>query len=460
MREFSDKEITLIERFRNEYDVPGVAIALVKDRTVLAEGGFGHANLDCGEMPTAHTAWPIASVTKSFTAVAAMQCVEDGLLDLDTPVRNYLPSLLAANEETTAQLTMRRLLTHTSGLGRTGHQDRTREQAVNPYPTREALVAALPSAVPQAPVGQCFSYSNESYTIAGHVIETVRDESLESCFESRIIAPLGMQRTVTRFGEWRAAADRAVLYAGANIGVYGSGTQHGDYQIVELVRDYQTFLSTGGIASTAHDLALYQIASMDYRASALGLSGAALRHMQSAQHLYGDSGFGYALGYWVMPVGDGYAIGHSGGLPGVSTYSLMLPDEGIGVVVLTNRSDIKAMILAERLAGEMRGKLWRANTQVPLPVQSTWAAPHADDLAPYLGRYRFRRGPAAVKMGQTGVTIETPSRYDGPVVTLHTRRVARDRFICLNDGHVVDFRRDANGDIVAFLHSGYRYTRT
>ena len=181
--------------------------------------------------------------------------------------------------------------------------------------------------------------------------------------------------------------------------------------------------------------------------------------MQSAQHLYGDSGFGYALGYWVLPLGNSYAIGHSGGLPGVSTYSLMLPDEGVGVVVLTNRSDIKAMILAERLAGELRGELWRTDTKTPLPVQSAWAEPSSEDLEPYLGNYRFRRGPAAVKMGQTGVIIETPSRYDGPVVTLHTRRIARDRFVCLNDGHVVDFTRDTQGNIVAFLHSGYRYTR-
>ena len=459
MRNFTDTEVALIERFREEYDVPGIAVALVQDRAIVAEGGFGHANLDSGNAPTAHTAWPIASVTKSFTAVAAMQCVEDGLLDLDLPVRNYLPSLLVADEAATAQLTIRRLLTHTSGLGRTGHQDRTREEAVNPYPTREALVAALPSAVPQAPIGQCFSYSNESYTIAGHVIETVRGQSLEDCFDSLIFTPLGMQHTVTRFCDWRSATDRAVLYAGANIGPYGSGNQHGNYQVVELVTDYQTFLSTGGIASTAHDLALYQIASMDYERSPLGLSAAALRHMQSAQHLFGDSGFGYGLGYWVMPIGDSYAIGHSGGLPGVSTYSLMLPNEGVGVVVLTNRSDIKAMVLAERLAGAMRGELWRTDTQAPMPVQSAWAAPNAQDLEPFLGSYRFRRGPAAVKPGETGVIIETPSRYDGPVVTLHTRRIARDRFACLNDGHVIDFTRNAAGEVEAFLHSGYKYTR-
>ena len=70
-----------------------------------------------------------------------------------------------------------------------------------------------------------------------------------------------------------------------------------------------------------------------------------------------------------MPIGDSYAIRHSGGLPGVSTYSLMLRNEDVGVVVLTNRSDIKAMVLAERLAGAMRGELRRTDTQTPMPVQ-------------------------------------------------------------------------------------------
>ena len=178
-----------------------------------------------------------------------------------------------------------------------------------------------------------------------------------------------MARTVPQFASWREDADRAVLYAGENIGPYGSGEQHRGYQVVELVGDYQTFLSTGGIASTAHDLALYQLASMNYHHSTLNLSGNALRHMQSMQHGFGDSGWGYGLGYWVMPTEHGFAVGHSGGLPGVSTYSLMVPEELTGAVVLTNRSDIKAMGLAEALLNDLRGALWRTQLQDPLPIE-------------------------------------------------------------------------------------------
>ena len=456
---FSETQVAIIEDFMTSHDVPGCAIALVADGRITAADGFGQANLETEAAPTADTLWPIASVTKSFTAVAAMQCVEDGLLDLDLPVTDYLPNLVVTDSETTARLTMRRLLTHTSGIGRTGHQDRTREEATNPYPTREALLAALGSVVPQAPVGECFSYSNESYAIAGHVIETVKGKSLERCFAEDIFEPLGMSRTVPRFSNWREDSDRATLYAGANIGPYGSGQSHRGYEVVDLVSDYQTFLSTGGIASTARDLARYQLASMDYHSSALGLSGNALRHMQSQQHGFGDSGWGYGLGYRVMPTERGPVVGHSGGLPGVSTYSLMLPSEQLAAVVLTNRSDIKAMGLAERLLNDVRGPIWRDEVSEPLPIRSKWDTPDPSELDQYVGAYRFRRGPAEVLHGERGIIVHTPSRYDGPVVQLDTVRVARDRFVSVHDAQVVEFRRDAAGFINGFLYSGYRYDR-
>lgn len=459
MDDFTAQQRQLVQTFMAEQDIPGAAVALVRGGEILAEAGFGLADKSAGRAPTPGTLWPIASLTKSFTAVAAMQLVEEGLLDLDAPITDYLPRLCVADPDTTRRLSMRRLLTHSGGLGRTGHQDRTREESINPYPTREALVAALNTAVPQAPVGRCFSYSNESFVIAGRAIEVVRGKPLENCFLDEILAPVGMTRSRVRFQQWRSEEDRAVLYAGDDIGPYGSGAYHGEHQVVELVTDYQTFLSTGGIVSTAHDLALYQMATMNYSASLLGLSASSLDHMHSAHHLYGDCGWGYGLGYWVMRGGNERVIGHSGGLPGVSTYSLMIPAQRTGVVVLTNRSDIKAMALAELLMGDLLGPLWRSGPDQPLPIRSAWSAPRAAELQPYVGDFRFRRGAAQVSAGDAGILLRTPSRYDGPAQEIATCRVARDRFVSLSDGHVIDFLRDGSGEISGFLNGGYRYER-
>ena len=435
--------------------MPGVAVALIQNGAITAEGGFGFADLSSQRRAGANTPWPIASVTKSFTAVLAMQLAEQGSLDLDAPVTDYLADLCVADARRTQRLSVRRLLSHAGGLGRTGHQDRTREEQPNPFPTREALLAALHEVKPQAPVGQCFSYSNESYAIVGKIIETLSGKPLERCYQEHIFEPLQMRGSAVSFATWRSDPNRAYLYAGAEIGPYGSGQRHGDYEVVELVEDYQTFLSTGGIVSTAHDLALYQLASMNYVDSPLGLSAPSLEHMQSVQHRFGDSNCGYGLGYWVLWHNGLKVFGHSGGLPGVSTYSMLIPSEQTGAVVLTNRSDIKAMVLAELLLNDLRGELWRASPAEPFPVATKVPLPSGADLAEYTGDYVFRRGPARVEAGPQGVIVQTPSRYDGPVRSFSTRRVARDRFVMLSDAHIVDFVRDEQGAIRGFLNSGY-----
>ena len=112
-----------------------------------------------------------------------------------------------------------------------------------------------------------------------------------------------------------------------------------------------------------------------------------------------------------------------------------------------------------QLVGDLRGPLWRSRPDAPLSLRSRWADPDPAGLAPYLGRYRFRRGEAWVRAGERGVVVTTPSRYDGPMVEIPTCRVQRDRFVTLTDGHVIDFVRRRAGPPSGFLHSGYHYAR-
>ena len=132
-----------------------------------------------------------------------------------------------------------------------------------------------------------------------------------------------MSDTSIDFMDWKNGADRTYAYSRDDAGAFDSGERHGDYIVVRLNDDYQTFLSTGGIVSSVHDLALYQIASMAYEDSPLGLTAGSLDHMQSVQFPFGDTGWGYGLGYWVFWSGSTKVVGHSGGLPGISTYSMM-----------------------------------------------------------------------------------------------------------------------------------------
>lgn len=448
-----------VATFMAAHDIPGLAVSLVHDGVPGACEGFGLADVAAERPFGPDTLFPVASLTKSFTCVLAMQLRDQGRADLDRPVAEYLPRLQVSDDAFVGGLTLRRLLSHQGGLGRTGHQDRTREEVPNPFPDRASLVFSLGDAVPQSAPGTAFSYSNEGYAIAGHVLETLAGEPLEDCFSRRIYAPAGMQRSQVHFARWREEPDRALPYGGEGLGPFDSGERHGAYAVVRLVDDYQTFLATGGVVSTARDLAGYQAATMNYTNSPLGISAGGLDHMHSVQAPYGDTGWGYGLGYWVMWSEGRKVIGHSGGLPGVSTYSMMMPGEGAGVVVLCNRSDVKAMVLAERLLGTVVGTLWRDDPASPLPLSTSFSLDDAA-LAEFAGDYAFRKGPARVeRVGGGLLELTTPSRYDGPHQSVVLLPVSPDQFMDRKLGQCVPFYRDAAGNVSGFGFSGYGYKR-
>lgn len=456
----SERIEQVVEAYRAEHDVPGAAVAVVRDGAITLEAGYGLANIETGATPTPHTLWPIASLTKSFTGVAAMQQVERGTLLLDEPITSYLPSFRFADEEASRKITVRNLLLHAGGIGRSGHQDTLREISDEAYPTREQLVAALESAIQQSAPNTAWSYSNEGYATAGHTIETAAGAVLEDLFQHGIFDRVGMANTHPRFQNWREADDRAIPYGRENVGPFDSGEQHGEYTVIRLPRDYRPFLSTGGTCSTVHDLALYQIATMRYEDSPL-LSTGSLDSAHSAQLQYGDSGWGYGFGWQVMWTTDGTrVIGHSGGLPGVSNYSLAIPSERTGVVVLTNRNDRTGMALAELLMNEVRAEPpFRRSLDEPLPFDSKYAASSVA-LDEYAGTYEFRMGPATVETTDRGVLIRTPSRYDAHEVRIDALAVGPDVFLGRFGAEPIYFMRDDDGSIRGFTHIGYYYPRT
>lgn len=456
---FTSEQESIVENFIRDNDIPGAAVAIVHNDEIVAEGGFGLADVATEAPVTEHTIWPICSITKSFTGVSAMQLVESGKLRLDEPIQTYLPGFHVKDESASRAMTTRLFLRHNSGMGRTGHQDRTREEAVNPFPTRETLVTALNSAKLQSLPGEAFSYCNEGFATVGHAIEKIAGVPLEEYFTRNIFEPVGMSDSSVDFMDWKNNPDRTYAYSRGDAGAFDSGERHGDYIVVRLNDDYQTFLSTGGIVSSIHDLALYQIGSMSYSDSPLGVTAGSLDHMQSVQFPFGDTGWGYGLGYWVFWSGSTKVIGHSGGLPGISTYSMMIPSEKTGVVVFTNRGDRRAFFLAEQIMNTVRGQVWRGSTNEPLPYKTRYPKPSPHDLLEFTGCYEFRAGKAEVEAGNGGVTIKTPSRLDGPPVSIATTQVGPDSFMSQDQGMSIPFIRDKSGRITRFLNGGYAYER-
>jgi CubicO group peptidase (beta-lactamase class C family) len=170
--------------------VPGASLVIVRDDQIVHLQGFGRAD-HTGRAMTAQTPTMIGSLTKSFTAVAIMQLVEQGKVELDAPVRRYLPWFSVADPAAAAQITLRHLLTHTSGLsGREGVASLTREDT-GPDAI-ESIVRALASAELVHPVGSAYEYANVNYAVAGLIVETVSGQPYEEYVQQQILAPLQM----------------------------------------------------------------------------------------------------------------------------------------------------------------------------------------------------------------------------------------------------------------------------
>jgi CubicO group peptidase (beta-lactamase class C family) len=169
--------------------IPGIAAAYVKNGEILFCKGYGQAAP--GAPVTPETQFYLGSVTKSFTALAALRLAEESSLDLDTPVAHYLPWFAVADPEASGRITVRHLLNQTSGLSEGGDPN-----ANAPTPSLEAQVRLMRDARLTRPVGTAFQYYNQNYRLLGLLIETVSQMSYADFLTSRVLAPLNMGQTV------------------------------------------------------------------------------------------------------------------------------------------------------------------------------------------------------------------------------------------------------------------------
>ena len=447
--ELTPEQQDVVQQAMESEGIPGVSVALVKGLEIVAEGGFGLRSME-GTLPmTAHTVTPICSLTKSMTGVGVMQLVEEGRVWLDEPVASYLPGFRVADAEASRKITPRMLLSHKSGMGRTGHQRRMFAEERSPYRDRADLVSRLADVELQTPPNSAWSYCNEGFVTLGHLTETLRGEPLEQCFQRRVFDPVGMEQTFTSFSRWRDSADRSRLYT----------RTEGEYEESHLPADYSIYLSTGGICSTAHDLALYQIATMSYADSPI-LTAGSLDQMHTVSMPYGDTGWGYGFGWSVSWAGATKVVAHGGGLPGVSAYSLIVPSRGVGVVVLTNLGGAKANIIAERLARTLLGApLFRGDPEGDLPFETRWRT-SMEEHRGFAGDYAAEEvGRAVVEAVEDGLSLTILPSDGSDGETLLARAVGDDLFMLRQRGAVVSFVRDRAGDVASLLFSGAQYHR-
>jgi CubicO group peptidase (beta-lactamase class C family) len=188
-----------VEKEMEATRLPGLALAIVKDDRIVHMRGFGEADFS-GHAVTPQTPFVIGSTAKSFTALAIMQLVEEGKVELDAPVRRYIPWFTLADEEASSRITVRHLLSQTSGLPtEIGTVYLLREDL-----TSEALekeVRALKTMELERPPGSSFEYNNMNYSVLGLIVQEVSGKSYERYIEEHIFVPLKMENSFADYLE-------------------------------------------------------------------------------------------------------------------------------------------------------------------------------------------------------------------------------------------------------------------
>lgn len=337
---FDSLALAALETFR----VPGAAVAIVKDGEVVHAKGFGVRNRETDAPMTPETAMPIGSATKAFTSLLIGLLVEDGSLDWNEPVRTWLPDFRLQNDFATEEMTPVDLLTHRSGLPR--HD----LLWYGSDASREELYHRLRHLEPSASFRASFQYNNLMYMTAGFLAGVVTGSSWEELVRERLVEPLGMTRTTLSIRELREAPEAAVGYREDEPGGEGPGARG---PLVPMdYRELEAIGPAGSINSTARDMArwvLLQLNGGELEGTRLvseptvqkthtpeivvegGIFSVLLKQPEMPYLMYG-------LGWFVQPYRGRKMIHHGGNIDGFSALVSFLPDDDVGIVVLTNRN--------------------------------------------------------------------------------------------------------------------------
>lgn len=321
-----------LDRLRERYAIPGVSVAIVLPDGSTWSGVSGLADVQDELAVTRSTAFAIASVSKTFTAALILALAEDGRIDLDAPVRTYLPGL----KKVSSKVKVRQLLDHTSGL-RDYFFHPSIDQLLLSRPDRrwDSAQALKYVGKPYFEPGKGWHYSNTNYLVLGMIAEVVGKEPLADQVRARFLEPLGLEHTWYQ-PEDEPRTDVAHGYTFASTSTAAAPIDLSDGTPLTPFTSVVTAAgAAGGFASTARDLARW--------AHAL-YGGEVLRPEYLAAMIDADSTTAlkstipYGYGTQVVEIDGNRTLGHSGRLLGFRSAIRYLPDQGVAIAVVTNQS--------------------------------------------------------------------------------------------------------------------------
>ena len=422
-------------------DVPGVSIAVWHNDSVVS-AGLGVTSVEHPLPVTADTLFQVGSISKTFTGTMLMQLAEAGKIDLDTPVKTYLPKFKMADSNVTANLTTRHLLTHTGGwMGDYFNDLGNNDNAL------ELMVKSLRMLPQISPLGTLWSYNNAGFNIAGRLIEVLTNQTYEQAAQQMLFNPLNLSKSFFYPND-------AILTQRFAVGhqKWPDGVRVATPWAIGRAAN-----AVGGVVSTVKDLLRYaQFHSGNGNAIIERSSLLAMRTVQTSAGGRGDMG----ITWFIRQHGDVTSYGHGGATKGQKATFRFIPDKQFGIAVLTN-SDDGGIIGDNAVSNALDIYLGLVSAPVKtVPMNDA-------SMAEYVGEYEYSLSRFAVVTSGVGMLIhETPkggfpkpeSPAGPPVPTVRASFIGNDKFVVHDEprkGEIGDFVRDGNGQI-AYLRIGGR----
>lgn len=322
------------EKALKAFDVPGMAVAVIKDGTIVHSKGYGVASIKTNQKVTSSTLFGIASNSKAFTAAALAILVDEGKIKWDDKVQQHIPEFKMYNDYVSREFTIRDLLTHRSGLGLGAGDLMVWPDGHNFTP--KDIIANIQYLKPVSGFRAKYDYDNLLYIIAGVVVERVSGQSWTDFVTKRLLEPIGMKETAA---SWHLVKNKANAID-PHVPIDGK---------LEVIHRYSNtiFDAAAGLYSNVDDLAKWLQFNLN-KGAVNGkqiISKKQMQEMITPQTLesnytsapYNSLFKAYGLGWQLQDFNGKLEVSHTGGLEGIVTQTMFYPQLNLGITVLTNQ---------------------------------------------------------------------------------------------------------------------------
>jgi CubicO group peptidase (beta-lactamase class C family) len=435
-----DALAALAEKKMREVGVPGLALGIVHDGRVSVRG-LGVTNVEDPLPITAHTVFPIASISKTFAATAMLRLVEQGKVDLRAPVQKYLPEFRVRDEDVSRRVTVWHLLTHTGGWeGQVSGPERGEDTLRN-------FVASITDLMQVAPPEAAWSYNNAGFSIAGRVIEAVTGTSINRAMRELVFVPLGLAHAGTTAGDFIVNRFAA-----------GHTTRDGS-PVLNRPFSPSVSVTAGGVGICITDLMAYAQFHMGDGAAdgQRVLSRASLELLRTPQLSKQSTDDQMGIGWHLRTVGGLRTASHGGTLGGHILLLEIVPERNFAIAILTNASvgwrviqDVEREALRSYLGASYAMNQGIAHRGLVETLPAVTPLAQQPDPAPYVGTYLRPSNSVVVRADGGRLVVQDRPNGGKPGADMPIAFFGPDRAVITsgNDqGQTIEFVRDASGRV-------------